>query len=694
MLPHDLRSLARALGGEVNGGQVLCPGPGHSVKDRSLSVKLDAKAPDGFLVNSFADDDPLTCRDYVRQKCGLAPFKPHASNGGRRFTFSNKPKPAAKPDTPDQDDNIEARRKQVERQEKRSAIHAAQTRARAAEKRVAKEEHRQAAFVQDKPEVSPGKKLVATYDYTDNGVLLYQVLKYDPKGFAQRRPDGNGGWTWSVKGCRRVLYRLADLLKYPDATVFVTEGEKDSDRVVSLGYCAVTVACGDWTKDCIEALRGRDVVILEDADVAGVKKATKAATLLQDIAKSVRKVRLPGQEVTTERDGKDVSDWLNDDPKNADRFAEVCLAVPLWTPPVEDDQGAKDAKHFTLTRFDQIAFEPSVAYLVDNIVPTGGLVVVWGPPKCGKSFWVFDLSMHIALGWLYRERKVEQGAVVYLALEGGKAFRNRVAAFKQRHAVNDAPFYLITDRTNLITDHPALIEDIRAQVAQGEKPAVVVIDTLNRSLAGSESRDEDMAAYLKAADAIREAFGCTVIIIHHCGVDGTRPRGHTSLTGAADAQLAVTRDEADNVLVEIEWLKDGAEDDTAIISRLEPIEVGRNKHGAPITSCVVVPEIARTADDGKPRRKLSDKQRLAIDALTEVTLSHGQDAPREYQLPRDVKTVAADQWKEELYRRNVLERDGGNPRARYNELRDRLTRYALVGSRDNLVWLVRPPRQT
>lgn len=73
----DLHRLARDLGGEVSGGQVLAPGPNHkSPHDRSLSVKLDPKAPEGFLVNSFANDDPLACRDYVRQKAGLPEWEP------------------------------------------------------------------------------------------------------------------------------------------------------------------------------------------------------------------------------------------------------------------------------------------------------------------------------------------------------------------------------------------------------------------------------------------------------------------------------------------------------------------------------------------------------------------------------------------------------------------------------------------
>jgi putative DNA primase/helicase len=83
---YDLASLARALGGEVSNGQVLCPGPGHkSAADRSLSVKPSPDAPDGFLVHSFAGDDPILCRDYVRQRCGLPAFKPTGGNGRARY---------------------------------------------------------------------------------------------------------------------------------------------------------------------------------------------------------------------------------------------------------------------------------------------------------------------------------------------------------------------------------------------------------------------------------------------------------------------------------------------------------------------------------------------------------------------------------------------------------------------------------
>ncbi|MGB6326846.1 MAG: virulence-associated protein E, partial [Methylocella sp.] len=74
-----LQSWAKLLGGEGSGVQVLCPGPGHSASDRSLSVKI---GKDGEpMVHSHAGDDWQTCRDYVRQRLGMAPFKP--SGGGK-----------------------------------------------------------------------------------------------------------------------------------------------------------------------------------------------------------------------------------------------------------------------------------------------------------------------------------------------------------------------------------------------------------------------------------------------------------------------------------------------------------------------------------------------------------------------------------------------------------------------------------
>jgi hypothetical protein len=187
-LDVSLEQIAARLGGKVrrdkHGPYVAAPGPGHSAKDDSLTVRIDPSAPDGFLVNSFSDKDrdAIALKNYVRDKANLPAFKKKASARGH-----------ATPTAPSAD--IAARR-------------AAAT-------------ERAAAVLAKGP--APTAELVATYDYVAaDGTLLYQVLRYEPKIFRQRRPDGCGGWiTHKVfDGIPRIPYRLPDLLKYPDGTVF------------------------------------------------------------------------------------------------------------------------------------------------------------------------------------------------------------------------------------------------------------------------------------------------------------------------------------------------------------------------------------------------------------------------------------------------------------------------------------------
>jgi len=155
----------------------------------------------------------------------------------------------------------------------------------------------------------PGE-VVATYDYRDeNGVLLFQVVRFKPKSFRQRRPGTNGQpWIWDLNGTRRVLYRLPELLKAdPGEWVFIPEGEKDVDHVVSLGLTATcnSGGAGKWMPTYSEALRGRKVCILPDNDTAGQAHAQKVAVALAGIAAKIRILNLPNLPPKG-----DVSDWI------------------------------------------------------------------------------------------------------------------------------------------------------------------------------------------------------------------------------------------------------------------------------------------------------------------------------------------------------------------------------------------------
>src|SRR5215475_14396136 len=147
------------------------------------------------------------------------------------------------------------------------------------------------------------------HDYKDeHGTLVFQTLKKHDGQWTQRRPTGPGTWAWDLRGVRRVLYRLPELVRADVRDpVFITEGEKDADNVGALGVIATTNpgGAGKWRPEYSEFLRGRQVVILPDNDDAGHRHASAVVAALSGIAGSVLVITLPG--LATKND---VSDWI------------------------------------------------------------------------------------------------------------------------------------------------------------------------------------------------------------------------------------------------------------------------------------------------------------------------------------------------------------------------------------------------
>jgi hypothetical protein len=376
-----------------------------------------------------------------------------------------------------------------------------------------------------------------------------------------------------------------------------------------------------------------------------------------------------------------------DDDEAQEIFASAAKAPPdtINGCAITRSAGGKNALvAFPLQPFESIRLQREQRnYLVKGLLANTGLAVIWGPPKCGKSFWAADLGMHIALGWNYRGHKVQQATVVYVALEGRHSFPARVEAFRRHHNVDNAPFYLLTTSLDLVAKSGQLIAAIKDQLGEN-LPGALFLDTLNRSLVGSESKDEDMARFLAAAEKVAQELSCAVVIVHHCGIDASRPRGHTSLSGAVESQLKVERAGTGEVVVTVELAKDFPEG-TKIVSRLEPVELGADADGDPITSLVVLladaSSIKRTVT-----RKLSDRQRLALAALDECACNVGKPAPAGFQLPASIKVVPATAWRDELYRKGVLGRDAKSPREEFKRVRMQLQARALIGVNNDLVW--------
>jgi len=177
-----------------------------------------------------------------------------------------------------------------------------------------------------------GGNIQTTFDYHDeNGHLLFQVVKSPGKKFWQRRPDGKGGWIKSLKGVRRVLYRLPELISRPDDPVYIVEGEKDAERLLDLGLLATTSpgGAGKWADKYADMLSGRDIIILPDNDHPGRQHAVQIAESFRGKSKVTKVVELPGLQ-----DKGDVSDWLD---ACGDR-AQLEALVKQTKPVPEDDE--------------------------------------------------------------------------------------------------------------------------------------------------------------------------------------------------------------------------------------------------------------------------------------------------------------------------------------------------------------------
>ena len=205
---------------------------------------------------------------------------------------------------------------------------------------------------------------------------------------------------------------------------------------------------------------------------------------------------------------------------------------------------------------------------------------------------------------------------------------------------------------------------------------------MNRSLTGSESSDQDMSNYVRAADQLRDAFACAVVAIHHSGLDASRPRGHTSLTGGCDAQIVVKRNATGQIVTTVEHMKDGSAD-VELVSTLKVVEVGRDEDGEVITSCIIEPvEGAGVARKSTSTIKLTKGAKIALAALHDALTDMGEVPPASNHIPPGVRCITVERWRDWAYRRGISTSD------KYDSRRQAFIRATegLIAARQVTVW--------
>ena len=247
--------------------------------------------------------------------------------------------------------------------------------------------------------------------------------------------------------------------------------------------------------------------------------------------------------------------------------------------------------------FSDIQHAAEVVDFIEDLLVMGAMSIIYGQSNCGKTFWVQDLVKHVIAGIPWRGQAVDRGAVLYLALEGGRqAFNNRIFALKQEMGWegHDLPLAFITVPINLLNpdaDVQPLIDTVTVvakRFAEADCPVRwIVIDTLSRALAGgNENSSDDMGSLVLNMDRLRAATSAHVSGVHHSGKDEARgARGHSLLLGATDTEIEIIERQGTRTVTVTKQRDLPTLEPFAF--KLKQVEIGTNRRGKPITTCLV-----------------------------------------------------------------------------------------------------------
>jgi hypothetical protein len=333
------------------------------------------------------------------------------------------------------------------------------------------------------------------------------------------------------KGTSTPPYGLAQLLEQADVPVFVLEGEKEVDNFNNLGLpgIAISIEAGH-EEDAAQYLRLRTVFVVADNDDKGKKRADAVLRPVERIAESARLLVLPGLPPKG-----DLTNWL---------AIEGNTPEKLWRLTEHDAQAEADERLLEgCTFYEDIDLPPDDEWLIDDVLPSEGIGLCYGPSGAGKTFGVLEMTLAIARGVPFVGREVQQGTAVLIALESPRGMLKRIKAYRQETRDNGADFVLV--RYKLEIANPKSVEGLipklgAVQRCTGKPIRLVVFDTLAKALTG---QDENAAATsgLVAAGMtrIQQATGGFVLATHHMGKDPAGGERGTSAFRCSAALLGV-----------------------------------------------------------------------------------------------------------------------------------------------------------
>ena len=400
-------------------------------------------------------------------------------------------------------------------------------------------------------------RVVALYDYRDaEGEVVARKTRYEPKGFRQSRPDGNGGWISNLDGVTPPLYRLPELLNSaedrPDEWVFLCEGEKDVDRLIESGLIATTHigGAGKWKEHDSAHLIDRRVVILTDNDDAGYKHGQTVRAMLHDKAVEVRIIDLPDLPPKG-----DVSDWLN-----AGGTVQQLLQFVEHAKPCAGEKIAPEAHPATFRELAKMFPElrPSI---IEGLLRRGETMNIIAPPKTGKSWMVIALALCVATGRAWLDLfPTTLGNVLVMDNElHGETSANRIPKVANALGIlfDDYADRLHVDNLRGKLRDIRNLESYFASIEPGQYN-VIILDAFYRFMPANTDENDNgaVASIYNILDRYADRLKCCFILIHHStkGLQSDKSvtdvgAGAGSQSRATDTHLILRQHEEDGVVV-------------------------------------------------------------------------------------------------------------------------------------------------
>jgi hypothetical protein len=402
-----------------------------------------------------------------------------------------------------------------------------------------------------------GKKIVATYPYHDpDGNLLFEVVRFAPKDFRQRRPDEKGGWIWNMAGIDRVLFRLPEFIAAKEAgrTIYLTEGEKDALAMVECGFAATCNpgGAGKWQDSHSESLRGADVVIVADKDAPGRKHAADVARLLHGVARSVKTIELPD---TGGKPVKDAADYFAAGGEAADLDA-IAEAAPEFVPSsqtdVEPAATTEDAPPLArpLSALVRPAQDDASELLRSRFLCRWAWLLLCGPTGIGKSALAMQAAILWALGracFGIEPTRPLKSLIVQAENDPGDLSEMRDGIIKGL-GLTEVESKTACDNVLICREDeycgPAFWGRVRLLLAE-HKPDVLWIDPALAYIGGEANSQKDVGGFLRnGLNPLLREFNCGAVVVHHTNKPATgreKPNwqaGDHAYLGAGSAEWA------------------------------------------------------------------------------------------------------------------------------------------------------------